>query len=163
MRQNGRRFADDVFLDENVWISIDFALKFVPNPFNNIPALVQIMAWCRPGDKPLSGPMMVGLPTRICVTRPQWVKTSKPRDWVWLTCSYCFGIWQTPRYQFYRDACQISERLKKSPISHFRGLARSYDKTSWAILKLPPVKNPISSLDSLLYRCKSCNPTSDRL
>ena len=23
-------------------------------PINNIPALVQIMAWCRPGDKPLS-------------------------------------------------------------------------------------------------------------
>ena len=35
--------------------------------------LVQIMAWRRPGDKPLSGPMMVKLPTHICVTRPQWV------------------------------------------------------------------------------------------
>ena len=40
---------------------------------NNIAALVQIMAWRRPGDKPLSGPMMVRLPTHICVTRPQWV------------------------------------------------------------------------------------------
>ena len=37
------------------------------------PALVQIMAWRRPGDKPLSGPMMVSLLTHICVTRPQWV------------------------------------------------------------------------------------------
>ena len=27
-------------------------------PINNIPALVQVMAWCRPGDKPLSGPML---------------------------------------------------------------------------------------------------------
>ena len=36
--------------------------------------LVQIMAWRRPGDKPLSEPMMVRLPTHICVTRPQWVK-----------------------------------------------------------------------------------------
>ena len=27
------------------------------------------MAWCRPGDKPLSEPMMVTLPTHICVTR----------------------------------------------------------------------------------------------
>ena len=26
-------------------------------PINNIPALVQIMAWRRPGDKPLSEPM----------------------------------------------------------------------------------------------------------
>ena len=38
------------------------------------PALVQIMVWCRPGDKPLSEPVMVNLPTHICVTRPQWVK-----------------------------------------------------------------------------------------
>ena len=33
------------------------------------------MAWCRPGDKPLSEPMMVTLPTHICVARPQWVNT----------------------------------------------------------------------------------------
>ena len=31
------------------------------------------MAWRRPGDKPLSEPMMVRLPTHICVARPQWV------------------------------------------------------------------------------------------
>ena len=35
------------------------SLKFVPkNPIDNIPALVQTMAWRRPGDKPLSQPMM---------------------------------------------------------------------------------------------------------
>ena len=34
------------------------------------------MAWCRPGDKPLSESMMVRLLTHICVTRPQWVKPS---------------------------------------------------------------------------------------
>ena len=42
-------------------------------PNNNIPTLVQIMAWCWPGDKPLSEPMIVSLLTHICVTRPQWV------------------------------------------------------------------------------------------
>ena len=31
------------------------------------------MAWHRPGDKPLSEPMMVSLLMHICVTRPQWV------------------------------------------------------------------------------------------
>ena len=31
------------------------------------------MAWHRPGDKPLSEPMMVSLLTHICVTGPQWV------------------------------------------------------------------------------------------
>ena len=44
-------------------------------PINIIPALVQIMAWRRPGDKPLSEPMMVSLLTHICVTRPQWVNS----------------------------------------------------------------------------------------
>ena len=32
------------------------------------------MAWRRPGDKPLSEPIMVSLLTHICITRPQWVK-----------------------------------------------------------------------------------------
>ena len=78
-RQNGRHFADDtfkcIFLNETFRISIKISLKFVPKgPINNIPALVQIMAWRRSGDKPLSEPMMVSLPTHIWVTRPQWVK-----------------------------------------------------------------------------------------
>ena len=77
-RQNGRHFADDIskciFLNENVWIPIEISLKFVSKvPIDNILALVQIMAWRRPGDKPLSEPMMVRLPSHICVTRPQWV------------------------------------------------------------------------------------------
>ena len=63
-RQNGRYVADDIFkcmfLNENWWIPIKMSLKFVPTgPINNIPALVQIMAWRRPGDKPLSEPMVV--------------------------------------------------------------------------------------------------------
>ena len=78
-RQNGCRFTDNtfkcIFLNENVRISIKISLKFVPKgPINYNPALVQIMAWCRSGDKPLSEPMMVSLLTHICLTRPQWVK-----------------------------------------------------------------------------------------
>ena len=77
-RQNGRHFADDIFkcilLNENVWIPNEISLKFVPTgPINNIPSLVQIMAWCRPGNKPLSEPMMVSSLTHVCVTWPQWV------------------------------------------------------------------------------------------
>ena len=61
---NGRRFADDtfkrIFLNENVLISNKISVKFIPNgPINNIPALIQIMAWHRPGDNPLSEPMMI--------------------------------------------------------------------------------------------------------
>ena len=62
--QDGRHLPDDIFkcifFSENVSI-------------NNIPALVQIMVWRRPGDKPLSEPMMVSSPTHRCVTRPRWV------------------------------------------------------------------------------------------
>ena len=80
--QNGRHFADDtfklIFIDENVRILIIISLKFVSKCLiNNIPALVQIMAWRQPGDKPLSEQMMVNLLTHICVTRPQWVKSSR--------------------------------------------------------------------------------------
>ena len=72
-RQNGCHFADSIFncilVNENIWIPIKISLKFVPKgSINNIPTLVQIMAWRRPGDKPLSEPMMVNLPTHICVT-----------------------------------------------------------------------------------------------
>ena len=100
-RRNEQHFADDIFkrifFNENVWISIKISLKFVPKgPINNIPALVQIMAWRRWGDKPLSEPIMVSLPTHICVTRPQWVnltfgnkfrwhvyKSNDSRKWFW--------------------------------------------------------------------------------
>ena len=83
LRQNGRHFADDtlkrILVNENVRISIKISLKFVPKgPINNIPTLVQIMAWRRSGDKPLSESMMVSLPTHICVTRPQWVNSLAP-------------------------------------------------------------------------------------
>ena len=68
-----------IFLNENVWISIKISLKFAPRrPINNIPALVQIIAGRRPGNKPLSESMMVSLLTHICVTQPQWVKDIHP-------------------------------------------------------------------------------------
>ena len=77
-RQNGCHFTNAIFkcifLNENAWISLKISLKFVPKVrINNIPTLVQIMAWRRPDDKPLSEPVMVSLLTHICVTRPQWV------------------------------------------------------------------------------------------
>ena len=77
--QNGCHFTDSIFkcisLNENVWILIK---KFVPRgPVNNIPALVQIMAWCRLGNKPLSEPMMVSLVTHICTTWSQWVNPKR--------------------------------------------------------------------------------------
>ena len=43
------------------------------------------MAWRRPGDKPLSEPMIVILPTHICFTRPKWVHLCVPRSQSWST------------------------------------------------------------------------------
>ena len=87
-RQHGRHFPDDIFrcifLNENIWIAINISLSFIPKgPIDNIPALVQIMAWRRTGDKPLSEPMMVSLLTHICVTRPQWDNIYDP-IYVWV-------------------------------------------------------------------------------
>ena len=77
-RVRDKMAADDIFkrifVNENVCISIKISLKFVPKgSINNIAALVQIMAWCRPGDKPLSEPMPVSLQMHISITQPQWV------------------------------------------------------------------------------------------
>ena len=76
-RQNGRHFPEAIFkwifLNENVWISIKISLKFAPRgPINNIPALVQIMAWRQTGES-----HYLNL-THICVTQPQWVKDISP-------------------------------------------------------------------------------------
>ena len=58
LRHNGRHCADDIFkralLNEDIWISIDISLNFLPKGQNDILALVQIMASRRPSDKPLS-------------------------------------------------------------------------------------------------------------
>ena len=90
LRQSGRHFAEDrfkcIFLSENAWLFIIISLKFVPEgPVNNIPTLVQIMAWHQPDDRPLSELMMVSLLTHICVTRPQWVKQSRYDIWIFVT------------------------------------------------------------------------------
>ena len=43
-----------IFFDENDRIPIQISLKFVlKSPIDNKPAMVQVMAWRRPGDEPL--------------------------------------------------------------------------------------------------------------
>ena len=110
-RQNGRHFPDDsfkwIFLNENVWILINISLKFVPRgPINNIPTLVQIMAWRWPGDKPLSEPMMVTLLTHICVTRPQWVKQH-----AWSIWHHEYFIWSCYMLDFLFNDKYITSHL----------------------------------------------------
>ena len=124
-RQNGRHFADGTFKlffqNENVWISIKISLKFVPKaPINNIPSLVQIMAWCRPGDKPLSEPMMVSLLTHICVTRPQWVKPAR----IILKSCITDNMYKT----FFQRLCPI---LKQQIVDWFHKVLLEYQACIW--------------------------------
>ena len=83
-RQNGRHFPGDIlkwiFLNKIVWISINIEVCSW-GLFNDIPSLVQIMTWRRPGDKTLSEPRMGSVLTHICVSRPQWVKHMHPCAW----------------------------------------------------------------------------------
>ena len=101
LRQSGRNFTDDIFLNENVWILLMIPLKLIPNiRNNNIPELVQIMAWRRPGDKPLSEPMVVNLLMHICVTQPQWVN-SHPNTFPQIS--------KIPLFSFYQF-CSLTRR-----------------------------------------------------
>ena len=115
-RQDGRHFPDDIlkciFLNENVWISLTISLKCVGKfRINNIPLLVQIMAWRQPGDKPLSEPMMVSLLTHICVTRPQWVYMLQANIYqipdIWYSQWICHGPQSYWLLQGYDNLCPI--------------------------------------------------------
>ena len=145
-RQNGRRFADDtfkrIFLNGNVRISIKISLKFVTKgPINNIPALVQIMVWCRPGDKPLSEPMLVSLPTHICVTRPHWVKAVSV--FLWQNVGTKYTLWGVRKFNIFFD---IQFYLKIQPWLHC--IMTSYKgKQIWQSAVASNVKHIISWYD----------------
>ena len=62
--QNGHLFTyyifRCIFMNEKFYILITISLKFVPKgSIHKNPALIQIMAWRRIGDKPLSEPMLI--------------------------------------------------------------------------------------------------------
>ena len=70
-RRNRRHFADAIFKcifsNKNAWISFKKLRKFVPqSAIHNIPSLALIMAWRRPGDKPLLEPIMGRTLTHEC-------------------------------------------------------------------------------------------------
>ena len=118
-RKNGRHFTDDIFkwifLTEHVWISINISLKFVPVvQINNIQALVQIMAWRRPGDKPLSVPMMLSLLTHIRVNRHQWVNNYEKAGF---TCSVENQIKTLYSMADHEYVCKWTKNMKKSKMA----------------------------------------------
>ena len=139
------RCADDIFkrifFNENVWISITISLKFVPKgPINNIPAMVQIMAWRRPGDKPLSEKMLVGSLTHICVTRPQWVYNIYLRDCM-LQFFFDVGItWHIWRVR-HRKNWTLTNELSGFPLDVFRKLGTIHYLQKCMDLKVPVLPN----------------------
>ena len=75
-------FFKYTFLNENVWILLKNSLRFVPEVrMNNIPALVKIMAQRRPGDKPLSEPMMAIV--YWCIYLSLVLNESKYQCWIY--------------------------------------------------------------------------------
>ena len=87
--QDHRHFPKDIlkciFLNENVWISLKISLQFVR--INNTRALAEIMAWCRPGHKSLSGRPIASLLTHTCDTWPHWVN-----HYHYWYCFECFPL-----------------------------------------------------------------------
>ena len=63
------------YLEKQFWFQIWFTFhwNFFLCSIDNKMALVQVMAWHRPGEEPLSEPMMVRLLTEIWAMRPEWV------------------------------------------------------------------------------------------
>ena len=60
------------------------------------------MAWRRPGDKPLSEPMIFCLLTHICLTRPQWVKIGGAQIHYWYQSDLVWNHWsRVPRIWLY--------------------------------------------------------------
>ena len=61
------------FSIKKVLISIKISLKLVPvGQFNKKPALVQMMAWCQTGNKPLFKPMLTQFIV-ACIYDSAWV------------------------------------------------------------------------------------------
>ena len=65
---------------------------FLRVSMNNIPALVQIIAWRLPGAKLLSEPVMVRLPMHICITQPQWINWGAFKLLLYMWGLFCFWL-----------------------------------------------------------------------
>ena len=113
-RQNGLRSPDDIFkyifFNENVYISIMISLKYVPKSLvGNMPALVQIMAWRRAGDKPLSEPIKIFTTTYRCWQPFGIVVISKPfshcNNVLCSSTHQSAGLFRPNKISFYSSSC----------------------------------------------------------
>ena len=149
-RQNGRYFSyifKCIFFSESVWILLKISLRFVPNgPINNIPALVQIMAWHRQGDKPLSDPVVVGLLTLwaslgLYEFRLKWYSTFSCFLWKYITSftwtsstyiPYILSKYFCQPYKFLYEVYEIFQSHQLSPIHIDREKAPNILSGHWS-------------------------------
>ena len=81
--------------------------------------MVQIMAWRRPGDKPLSEPMLLILLTHICVTRPQWVNSThilfqvQMQYWYLTVLEYALSNCAAIKWFLKRECAPIANKKRK--------------------------------------------------
>ena len=155
------------FLKENVWILIKISLKFVPKckcPINNIPALVQIIAWRQPGDKPLSEPVMVILLMHTCVTQPQWVNaimvSGSLRFWTWGPLYKIHVGWrvQIKKFPVWNPAGHTHACMHTHKCDHFINNDFFYHDSN--LVENPFCSNSIHNLPVPTYFCKSHNRTA---
>ena len=112
-----------IFFNENVWILLKISLKFIPKVWiNNIPALVLIMAWCRPADKPLSEPMMVTKNIYICHSAsmsqhlsPLWIRAQAGLDVLRLSLVYLCQ-WTCSTFFFLGPSHYVKQYLSIWPL-----------------------------------------------
>ena len=125
LRRNGQHFTDDIFkrifFSENVWISIKISLKIVPTgPITNFLALVQIMAWRRPGDKPSSMNQWWLVYRRIYESLGFNELTLLPCESWWHICTFGSGIGLAPATRRLSHSCwYIYQMLLILVISHY--------------------------------------------
>ena len=96
-----RHFQMHFFFKENIWMSIKISLKFVPEGrIENKSASVEVMAWCRKGDKPLPKPMVTQFPDA-------YMRHQGDMSWpglslipVWISNYIYYNVWDEITFPF---------------------------------------------------------------
>ena len=70
-RDNLTTISQTIFSNAFCWMIIQISLKFIPKgPIDNMPALIQILAWRRMATSHYLNQWWPSLLTHVCVTRP---------------------------------------------------------------------------------------------
>ena len=153
--------ADDifkcVFINENFCIFFRISLKFVPSgTIYNKAALVQVMAWCRTGDKPL-------LWTNVDQFIDAYMRHSGEMSWTpWLMIKQIM-------WQFLISMCEYMAFAWDLEYLHTEYYWTSADKNCQVLLKRMLIACvsihlfwQVSTDHHISYKCKSiCGKTKD--